>query len=1375
MVIDAQVKYTNDKGRLREVSHSRTLFDPGATTIFINERFVQSHHIHAHKVEHPVRLVLADGRRGAVLDKMASLQFRIGAHEESITAYVVQGIDYDIVLGMPWFRQHNPQIDWGTKSLTFHSDHCRKDCLDHGFTYTVYCKSHAQSTTELKDWHKDEISPEYFMRLASRRGHRVFFAMPEHYVPDQTDGKTVNLCATALEHSDSTTSAHDSLTPESGLHDSLAPSLPLSLPHDSCVGVLNLHDSLASHDSSIAHQKSSMAQAPAGTSTEGAQAPETEHHAHLYAMTPQDFKKYMDKKELTQDEITRLLPSFIEKRNVACFSPEEAKTLPRHRPGIDHEIKLKDTDNAKLPYKKPYAMTQDELVAVKKYIDEMLEKGFIRPSTSAAASPVLIVKKPGGGLRFCVDYRAINALTIRNRYPIPLVQQTLDRLGRSKHFTKLDIIAAFNRIRMAQGNEWLTAFNTRYGLFEYTVMPFGVCNGPGSFQGFIDDVLRQNLDNFCTAYLDDVLIYSESLDEHKTHVNWVLDRLRDAGLYVDIRKCDFAVQETKYLGLIISTEGVKMDPAKVQAVLEWPVPKKLKDVQAFLGFANFYRKFIFKCSHICKPLTELTKKDAFVWTDECTKAFNRLKSAFTSAPILRHFDPTKQIWVECDASDFCVAGVLSQMFPGDEDNKLVLQPVAYFSRKLTPVECNYEIYDKELLAIIEAFEQWRPELAGMNTEEPIKVMSDHKNLEWFMSTKQLNRRQARWAEFLAEFNFVINYRPGKQGTKPDSLTRRSGDLPHSTEDPRVKYQNQVMLKPHNIDPDIKRTLRLATASLARNTDATKEDNAIGKVIDAAYQQCIEHKSDELLTAILSAKKEGAKLLHKKMKVALSDCEVRDRQHVYVRDRLYVPKLADIRTQVIERHHSSLIAGHGGKTSTFSHLRRYYWWPNMHQDVARFTRNCHACLRAKPSRAQKQGLLNPIPPPERPFAECTVDFIVDLPKCSRNNVDYTNIMVVVDRLSKMRKFIPLASIRAKDTADAFANYVWPSWGFPFRLISDRGTQFTSHFWHRLCKNVGMKPTMSTAHHPETDGQTENANQFLEQYLRLYVNYAQDNWVDYLRTAEFSANLKVNETTKMSPFMTVYGFEPRSFEDMYFNPETKLPNRDALFGSARHRAQILSADNLIDGHKEIWEHARQQITWMQELQANYANEGRQAHPDYKVGDLVSLDSRYLRTTRESKKLDHKRLGPFPIKRIVHKGRAYELDLSSVSDLSQSNVHPVFHPWLLHHFQEDPLSGQVQPPPPPVKVIDDDEQEVDEWELDKILDSRRKGRGFQYLVKWLGYDSPDWIARGMLTHCDDAIADYHHAHPTNLRPNGYRFPNTWKPITDIDTDEDEYPDLQ
>jgi hypothetical protein len=433
-----------------------------------------------------------------------------------------------------------------------------------------------------------------------------------------------------------------------------------------------------------------------------------------------------------------------------AFSKQDAKQLPPWRSGIDHEIHLKPEGKAKPPFRKPYAMHNMANDAIKKWIDEQLAAGSIRKSNSPCASPVIVVKKPSGGLRVCVDYRPVNEMTIKNKYPIPLIRETLARMAGKRIFTKLDIIAAFNRIRIAKGHEWLTAFNTRYGQFECLVMPFGLCNAPATFQSYINDTLREFLDDFVSAYIDDALVFSDTDEEHPTHVRAVITKLRDAGLQIDIDKSEFHVRETKYLGLIVGTEGLKMDPAKVEAIEKWERPQTIKDVQSFLGFANYYRQFIEKYSKVAAPLTDMTKGLnkgvvkgtglVFEWTPEAQLAFEQLKQAFVKEPILKHFDTDLPTLVETDANDNVCAAVVSQQHEHPFTGKPVWMPTSYYSKKMNPAERNYDIYDKELLAIVKTLKEFRAELMSV---ENMLILTDHKNLEYFTTTKMLNSRQAR--------------------------------------------------------------------------------------------------------------------------------------------------------------------------------------------------------------------------------------------------------------------------------------------------------------------------------------------------------------------------------------------------------------------------------------------------------------------------------------------------------------------------------------------------------------------------------------------------------------------------------------------------------
>ncbi|KAG9103322.1 hypothetical protein FRC07_010025, partial [Ceratobasidium sp. 392] len=374
------------------------------------------------------------------------------------------------------------------------------------------------------------------------------------------------------------------------------------------------------------------------------------------------------------------------------FAEGEAVTeLPPHQP-YDLEIVLQDPAK---PVKGPvYPLRPLDDEELQQILKEQLDKGLICPSKSTYSSPVIFVPKKNGKRRMCVDYRALNANTVKNAYPLPLIQTLVEKLRGAKVFTTLDLKWGYNLVRIKEGDEWKTAFKTKYGLFEYLVMPFGLRNAPAAFQHFMNKILRDILDVYVIVYLDNILIFSANKKDHLGHIKEVLSRLRKHNLYVNLEKCDFFVPEVKYLGVIAIGTGVWADPDKISKALDWATPHSVKGVQEFLGFVNFYRRFICNFSMLAHALYQLLKKEnPWKWGDKEIKSFEDLKEALVSSPVLIQPDVSKEFFLECDASDFATGAILSQK--GDDDK---LHPVAFLSKTLSPAERNYDIFDKEMLA-----------------------------------------------------------------------------------------------------------------------------------------------------------------------------------------------------------------------------------------------------------------------------------------------------------------------------------------------------------------------------------------------------------------------------------------------------------------------------------------------------------------------------------------------------------------------------------------------------------------------------------------------------------------------------------------------------
>ena len=1006
---------------------------------------------------------------------------------------------------------------------------------------------------------------------------------------------------------------------------------------------------------------------------------------------------------------------------LSVFDRGQADRLPPHRPGSDHKIILEKDANGKEkepPWGPLYGMSREELIVLRRTLTELLDKGFIRASSSPASAPVLFVRKPGGGLRFCVDYRGLNAITKKDRYPLPLIEETLRSLSKAKWLTKLDVIAAFHKVRIEKGDEWKTAFRTRYGLYEWLVTPFGLTGAPATFQRYINHTLREFLDEFCSAYIDDILIYSNgSLADHRKKVKQVLARLRDAGLQIDIDKCEFEATSVKYLGFIVEAgRGIRVDPEKVQAIQQWQPPRSVKGVRSFLGFANYYRQFIPKFSNIASPLTALTKKDAaFAWSKECQTAFEELKLRLISAPVLAQWDPDRETVVETDSSGYVTGGALSQR--GDDG---IMRPVAFFSRKNAPAECNYPIHDKELLAIIRCLEHWDAELRSVAS---FTVLTDHLNLQYFTKKQPLSERQARWAETLSRYNFTIKHRPGKEAVVPDALSRREQDMPQSAEDERLRGRRVQLLEPIKGGGLVTRVksgyVTKGDTDQAGDETADQDKSVENPFTDEELQRLWNEglKQHNRYWLIRKAVQQGERRLPSQwgLPVMLSECSIDDGQRLCWRERIWVPNYEPLRTRLMQETHDSALAGHPGRDMLKSLLSRRFYWPGLDADARRFVRNCDVCGRSNIWREKRRGLLKPLPIPERIWSELSIDFVTDLPPTKSNGS--TNLMVVTDRLSKSVIFESLKDITAETTAKALIRNVVQHHGVPGAIVTDRGTQFTSRMWKRLCELLRIKQRLSTAWHPETDGATERANQEVERYIRIFATYAQDDWDELLPAAAMAINNRTATSTGQSPFFLTHGYH---IEPIQVKEKLRVDGK----------SPVARAEGIVQRLQEATEWAQAAMASAQERQEENTNTRRQPSDQFKPGDKVWLRLRNIRSNRPSKKLDWLS-GKYTVLETVG-SHACRLD-------TPPGVHNVFNVSLLRLAADDPLPSQTSDDHQPPAILTDDGEL---WEVEEIRGEKKVGRQWKVLVKWVGYVEPTWEP---VKHLADttALAQYEAVH--------------------------------
>lgn len=705
------------------------------------------------------------------------------------------------------------------------------------------------------------------------------------------------------------------------------------------------------------------------------------------------------------------------------------------------------------------------------------------------------------------------------------------------------------------------------------------------------------------------------------------------------------------------------------------------------------------------------------------------------APILKHFDPDRKIYLETDASDYVTAAVLSQ-----ENEEGILYPIAFMSKKFDPAECNYEIYDKELLAIVRSFECWEAEL---RSSTDISVLTDHRNLEYFMTFKQLSRRQVQWSEFLSGLDFKIKYRSAKHGKKPDSLTRRSQDLPNNFEDARTKFQNQVLLKPSRIDHSVQKQYPNIFINKREQEYETEEifltqskeealDMKIKQLLEEAYSSNNEEIPHDNFWSEIKAeltKKSGTPF---SKKISSSECRIQN-DRLFFRDRLYVPDFdnSNLRRLLLQYAHDSVETDHPGSSKLFEIPSRDYFWPTLRSDCTTFTTACYGCKRAKVLRSRYQGTLKPLPVPTQRWRDISVDIIGPLIVSN----EFNQIMVVVDRLAKMRHYIATpTSMTTKELADLFVRNIYKLHGLPDRIVSDRGNLFVAKFWKAVCSRLFVDLSLSSSYHPETDGQTEISNAFTTQYLRLYVDFTQEDWEDWLALAEFAANNVYNEATNMTPFFENSAQHPR----MSFSPPRVPP---PLVSNAVKYANE-QGNQFFNQMEEILNLLRENIINSNAKYEEQANKNRMPAPAYRVGDLVFMSTRNINSPGPIKKLDNKYIGPFKIKSVLG-SHTYSLDLP----YELMSIDNSFHNSLLQPVPKTFFPGQNSTQDKAI-MIDDYGEKL--WAIDKIVNCKRHKGKFQYQIKWRDSNDITWEPLPNVMFASKAIKEFEDEYPKKKKTN-------------------------
>lgn len=830
---------------------------------------------------------------------------------------------------------------------------------------------------------------------------------------------------------------------------------------------------------------------------------------------------------------------------------------------VSHQIHL--VPDSKPPARPPYRMSATENKILQDELQQLLTQGAIVPSSSPFSAPVLFVKKKDGSLRLCVDYRLLNQQTIKNRFPLPVIDDLIDSLGGAKFFSKLDLMAGYHQIRIDPQDEFKTAFSTRWGHYQFRVMPFGLTNAPATFKSFMNEILSPYLNKFVVVYLDDILIFSQSLTDHRKHLRMVLDVLRTHRLIAKKSKCELFTKDTTFLGFQLSDRGIRPLEDKIASIREFPVPNTTKKAMSFLGLASFYRRFIPQFSKIAGPLYDFVH-DKAKWSSAQEISFETLKSALISPPVLIVPDLSNQFVLTTDASHSCVGAVLEQR---DSNGKLQ-GVVSYYSKRLMGAELNYTVQEQECLGIIRALQHFRHLLIGRH----FTLRTDHYSLTYLMvQSKTPQGRIARWLDTLAEYDFTIEHIPGNKNSVADALSRISVAAVSTPTSLSISFLEE--LKKHLSD-----------------------DKYFGEIFETLQQSDSPVSIPKHLRHHIRHYRLIDGLLYFTTTVGADN----------LRWRLCVPDYAPLRKILMQQAHEPPTAGHFGPYKSYFLIAQQYYWPRMFKDVRRFIDACDTCLRCRGNSPGTDGLLQPLDIPEQRWSSISIDFVSGLPRSN----GFNEIMVVVDRLTKRAHFVPTTdTIDAPGAARLFVRDVVRLHGIPGSIVSDRDVRFVSEFWTAMHDNMGSKLLFSTPHHPQTDGQTERVNRILSQLLRSYCFNELSEWSNYLDIVEFAYNNSYQKSIDTTPFIADLGYQPST------------PG----FHNSLTTSSSVPVEELSIKLKAILVRTQDQIAAAQRQQEAQANESRKP-VFYKVGDYALINREIYVTSKTYRKVQPNFVGPFRI---------------------------------------------------------------------------------------------------------------------------------------------------
>lgn len=818
----------------------------------------------------------------------------------------------------------------------------------------------------------------------------------------------------------------------------------------------------------------------------------------------------------------------------------------------------------------PYRVSAFERQVISKKVEEMLDDGIIRPSFSPWASPVVLVKKKSGEFRFCVDYRRLNAITKRDVYPLPLMDDVFDRLAGAKWFSSLDLKSGYWQMLVDPADVSKTAFVTPDGLFEFLRLPFGLNNAPSTFQRLMDRVLANLKWQMCLVYLDDILIFGRSFEEHQQRLDLVLSALEKAGLTLNVSKCIFATTKVFHLGHIIDEHGIQPNPEKISALVNFHI-SDVKSLRGFLGLASFYRRFVPEFAALAHPLHSLLKKNAtWSWTPEKESAKNEIIKVLVSSPVLAHFDNNLEVFVQTDASSVGLGAVLMQ------DGGEGLKPVVFISRRLTDTETRYHVNELECLAVVWALKKLRCYVYGRH----FSVHTDSSAVRWLCNKKEVTGKFARWVLSLQEYDFEIHHIKGVQNLVADALSR-----------------NPVTLQSENGGSEIGHVVCVLEYRKPTGMNSS----------ELAFQQQLDSQLRPILTSLSSSSKDNLEkefIIHNKVLYKINPSSGR-------KFLLCVPSI--LRRKIIEFCHDDPSSGHMGLEKSLARVSERYWWPKLISSVRKYVESCNYCQFHKSAVGLPVGQLQPIPPPDRPFHTIGIDHLGPFKVTANGNC---HVIVAIDYLSKWVEMAPVADTTSKLAINFIRDNIIYRHGSPVRIISDQGTSFTAHEMEKAMENWNVHHVYATPEHPQTNGLVERTNRTLTLAVAAYVNVNHSNWDIHLPGAMFAINSARQSTTEISPFQLVYGRLPYTCLENQFPWPEDCPESFEVFTTRVN---------------EMREAARLLILKKQEKTKRRVDLRRRVTIDLYPGQLV-LVRRNLKKKGFTKKFLPKFTGPFQVVRKI-----------------------------------------------------------------------------------------------------------------------------------------------